>query len=208
MQREMLIAILPWLSVLVVSCLCLCLLVRAFGGTWSRERLRSLHADQTGAVQSLSFVLTLPVFVMVLLFILQVSQLMIGTVTVHYAAFAAARSAAVWIPANLGTGEEENRVGGLQFRSRAANGTTYRMLPGGAKFNQIRYAAALACAPISPSRNTSAGATRSAGSGAAFLTARLLAPGATQLPRTAARIAGIVATAPGGVKHGTQVAGP
>jgi hypothetical protein len=34
-------------------------------------------------VQSLSFVLTLPVFIMVMLMIVQVSQLMIGTVVVH-----------------------------------------------------------------------------------------------------------------------------
>ena len=52
-------------------------------------------------MQSLSFVLTLPVFILVMMMIVQVSQLMIGIVVVHYAAFAAARSAAVWIPAAM-----------------------------------------------------------------------------------------------------------
>ena len=52
-------------------------------------------------MQSLSFVLTLPLFIMVMMMIVQVSQLMIGMVVVHYAAFAAARSAAVWIPAAM-----------------------------------------------------------------------------------------------------------
>ena len=50
-------------------------------------RLRQLHADQRGSAQSLSFVLTLPLFIMVLLFIVQVSQLMIGKVVVEYAAY-------------------------------------------------------------------------------------------------------------------------
>ena len=54
------------------------------------SRLRNLHGDQCGAVQSLSFVLVLPLFVMVMLFIVQVSQLMIGTIVVHYSAYAAA----------------------------------------------------------------------------------------------------------------------
>ena len=52
-------------------------------------------------MQSLSFVLTLPVFIFIMMMIVQVSQLMIGIVVVHYAAFAAARSAAVWIPAAM-----------------------------------------------------------------------------------------------------------
>ncbi len=64
-------------------------------------RLLTLHRDEAGSIQSLSFVLTLPVFIFVMLMIVQVSQLMIGIVVVHYAAFAAARSAAVWIPAAM-----------------------------------------------------------------------------------------------------------
>ena len=70
----------------------------------------------TGQRQSLSFVLTLPFFIMILLFIVQVSQLMIGQIVVEYAAFAAARAAAVWIPAydTSAAGEIEpwNRVSG------------------------------------------------------------------------------------------------
>ena len=75
-------------------------------GEFSRAQLRlgrlfKLHRDEVGSVQSLSFVLTLPLFIMIMMMIVQVSQLMIGTVVVHYAAFAAARSAAVWIPAAM-----------------------------------------------------------------------------------------------------------
>ena len=64
-------------------------------------RLLTLHRDEAGNIQSLSFVLTLPVFIFVMLMIVQVSQLMIGIVVVNYAAFAAARSAAVRIPAAM-----------------------------------------------------------------------------------------------------------
>ena len=47
---------------------------------------------------------------MIMMFIVQVSQLMIGTIVVHYAAFAAARTAIVWIPARLGLEESENCI--------------------------------------------------------------------------------------------------
>src|SRR5687767_11915386 len=60
-----------------------------------------LHADELGSVQSLSFVLTVPLFIMLMLLAVQITQLMIGQIVVHYAAFAAARSAAVWIPARV-----------------------------------------------------------------------------------------------------------
>jgi len=66
-------------------------------------RLRRLHRDEAGNVQSLSFVLTLPIFIMLMMLIVQASQLMIGQVVVEYAAVAAARSAIVWIPAAVGT---------------------------------------------------------------------------------------------------------
>ena len=48
-------------------------------------------AIKPGSVQTLSFVLTLPIFIMVMMLIVQVSQLMIGLIVVHYAAYAAAR---------------------------------------------------------------------------------------------------------------------
>ena len=85
-------------------------LARLSGARIELGRLRRLHADQQGSVQSLSFVLTLPLFIMVLLFIVQVSQLMIGQIVVEYAAFAAARAAAVWIPAGLAGGEDSNCI--------------------------------------------------------------------------------------------------
>ncbi len=79
------------------------------------HRLRRLHRHQGGAAQSLSFVLTLPLFVALMIFIIQLAQLMMATIVVHYAAFAAAHSAIVWIPSRLDALiEPENCIGTWQ----------------------------------------------------------------------------------------------
>ncbi len=131
MTSESLIDCLPYVTGILLSAWVLRLLVACSGARWitptdscsraaggdalgtttSSLSLRQLHRDETGAVQSLSFVLTLPLFVMVMLFIVQLSQITIGRLAVEYAAMAAARSAAVWIPANMGDAyETENRI--------------------------------------------------------------------------------------------------
>jgi hypothetical protein len=122
-------------------------------------------------VQSLSFVLTLPLFIMIMMMIVQVSQLMIGLVVVNYAAFAAARSAAVWIPAAMAAPEGPCCISSYAVDPDAPNqvepelnptasdygpssgGLTYKIEPGSPKFDKIASAAILACVPISPSRN-------------------------------------------------------
>ncbi len=101
MTRAVLAACLPWLGLLAVSWLMLWLLARVNRARPEWGRLGRLHGDQVGSVQSFSFVLTLPFFLMVVLFILQISQLWITTIVVHYAAFSAARSAIVWIPSRV-----------------------------------------------------------------------------------------------------------
>jgi hypothetical protein len=167
----MLTACLPWLAVLVVSYLLACFLVRVSRARLQLGRLKQLHRDQQGGVQSLSFVLTLPIFIMVMMLIVQVSQLMIGIVVVHYAAFAAARSAIVWIPASLEVPEASNCLS-YYFPDPAATdqvfpildpadpnygprdgGVTYLLAKGGPKYNKIKLAAILATMPISPSRD-------------------------------------------------------
>ena len=96
-------------------------LVRLNRAGFQWRRLLLLHADEGGSAQALSFVLTLPIFVWVMLFIVQVSQLMIATIAVNYAAFAAARSAIVWIPANIAGVETENCVAGYTPDLNAQN---------------------------------------------------------------------------------------
>jgi hypothetical protein len=138
-------------------------------------RLRRLHGDQRGTVEGVSLVLALPLFVFVILFIVQVSQLWIAEMVVHYAAYAGARAAAVWIPARLEGGvETENCVWAYvpdpsvpeqpapitdpedpSFgpAQDAGLGDYYRMAETGRKYEKIRSAVVLALVPISPSRD-------------------------------------------------------
>src|SRR5208282_4682418 len=101
MARAILTACLPWLGLLLLLFLAAWVLLRFSRVQLRLGRLFKLHGDEAGNVQSLSFVLALPLFIMIMMMIVQVSQLMIGIVVVNYAAFAAARSAAVWIPATM-----------------------------------------------------------------------------------------------------------
>lgn len=158
MNRELLISLLPYLAAIVGSLLVLRGLVWLSGARWKFTHLAGLHRDQQGSVQSLSFVLTLPVFILIMMFIVQLSQIVIAKMVVQYAAFAAARSAVVWIPANLGPGQEmENQIGAYQYLAdwRDENGVLfhiYQVAPDGPKFSKVHLAAAMACMPLAPTR--------------------------------------------------------
>ena len=91
----------PALFALGVALVALIVVIRQSGCRLDLRRLGQLHRCQRGGVQSLSFVLTLPVFVMLVMFIVQVSQLMIAQVVVNYAAYGAARSLAAWVPQHV-----------------------------------------------------------------------------------------------------------
>ena len=78
MFHAILTACAPWLACLLLLLLAAWALVRFSRAQLRLGRLLNLHRDENGSVQSLSFVLTLPLFIMVMLFIVQVSQLMIG----------------------------------------------------------------------------------------------------------------------------------
>ena len=159
MHGDILQACLPWLGILLGTVVFLWLLLKLAGSRSQWRRLLQLHRDEGGGVQSLAFVLTVPIFVMVVLLIVQVSQLMIGIALVHYSAYAAARSAIVWIPADTGGDEGENRISDRFLDDNAGipsddeNDKTYTIRPGSAKYRKIELAAAMACMPIAPSRD-------------------------------------------------------
>lgn len=165
MTRAILLSCWPCLAAMLVAFGTLSLLVRLSGARWNLPHLRMLHACQKGSTQTVSFVLTLPVFIMVVLFIVQMSQLMIGTTVVHYAAFAAARSASVWIPASLISEmrggrdlEEEHRYDPANLfqgfePGQLGNPMTIDQVAGQSnKLRKIWLAAVNACAVASPSR--------------------------------------------------------
>jgi len=175
MGRTVLQACWPWMAWWIGSCGILWLLARAGRARFRWGRLRRLHGDQRGTAQGLSFVMVLPLFIFVIMFIVQVSQLWIAEMVVHYAAYAGARAAAVWIPARLTGGvETENCVWAYEDdpslpdpsapitdpddpsfgpAQDAAVGDYYRMAPLGRKYEKIRSAVVLALVPISPSRD-------------------------------------------------------
>ena len=91
----------PALLALGTAMVMLAVVIRASGCRLNLRRLGELHRCQKGGVQSLSFVLTLPIFVMIVMFIVQVSQLMIAQVVINNAAYGAARSLAAWVPQHV-----------------------------------------------------------------------------------------------------------
>ncbi|MBX3452354.1 MAG: pilus assembly protein [Planctomycetaceae bacterium] len=164
MHRDILMACLPCLIALAIGCASLVVLCRVSRAGCNWRRLFELHRCQRGGVQSLAFVLTVPVFLMILLFIVQVSQLMVAQMIVHYAAFAGARAAAVWIPAALddhsdGTEltdlvEIENRI--LAYPTIQQDGTmlvTCEPDSASQKLRTIRLAVLQAAMGMCPSRD-------------------------------------------------------
>ncbi len=208
METRVLAACLPWLPWLGGAAVLLVLLLRAARPQPDLRRLRRLHGDQTGGVQSLSFVLTLPLLLMVVMLIVQISQLMIGTIVVHYAAFAAGRAAAVWIPAATAGSEQANCISSYFPDPDAAHqapppldpagpdygpsagGTWWVIRPESPKGERIRRAAALACVPIAPSRDTGADLSADDAATAAVLQEAYVALGPARAadPRTARRL--------------------
>ncbi len=159
MHREIFIACLPYLIAIFVCIAVLWCLIWLSGVRLRIAHLFRLHRDEAGGVQSLSFVLTLPLFIIIMMFIVQLSQITIAKVVVEYSAFAAARSAIVWIPATTGMDEEmENEISQIYRLEdvQAENGkvySVYEVAPGSPKYNKIHMAAAMACMPVCPSRD-------------------------------------------------------
>jgi hypothetical protein len=145
----------PWALALLVTCGAIATLVRVARSTFDyRPSTFDLHRDERGSVQSLSFVLTMPLFIMLMMLAVQLTQVMIGQMLVHYAAFAAGRAASVWIPARVDwEGYSENRIGERVPEGNEGGGELYRVVNEGPKYEKIREAAALACLPLGPSRD-------------------------------------------------------
>lgn len=150
MHRQILIACLPCLIALAIAFALLHAVLRFSGGRLRLARLRDLNRCEAGGVQSLAFVLTLPMFLMVVMFIAQIGLMMVAQITVNAAAFAAARSAAVWIPAYVDPVEHENHMSGLSSDGACRLDATSARTS--LKHSKIFDAATLACVPIAPSR--------------------------------------------------------
>lgn len=155
MHRDMLIDCLPLAIGMIVCAACLRVLMSVAHARFQPQILWQLARDERGTVQSLSFVLTVPIFIMVLMFLVQLAQITMGRLVVEYAAFAAARSAVVWIPAAV-EGEPANCIGNRFYRGEVEQpsglASQYEIELVGAKAQRIHLAAASACLAICPSR--------------------------------------------------------
>ncbi len=84
--------------------------------------------------------------------LVQLCQVLMGVMTVQYAAFAAARSAVVWIPASVEDGgETQNDIDKIIIRGQTID-LTPASRQNNRKFREIHAAAAQACVAISPAR--------------------------------------------------------
>lgn len=196
MHRAILLAWLPLVGWLLAAALGVWLVARMSGARFSPARLRRLHHCEAGSVQTLSFILTLPVFIMLVMFIVQVAELMMGIAIVNYAAFAAARAACVWLPAQVpAVEEEENRLypeslgGGQsvypQWMTRERElGFSSGPLRQYWKYHKVWAAAAEACLATSPSRNYYPGDDAASDTFAIISAlASTLAPASTRYPQ-------------------------
>lgn len=162
MHRAILIAWFPWFLSLVAAGLGVWCVLRFGGARLELGKLRRLPRCEGGGVQSLSFVLTLPLFILLLMFIVQIAELMVGIAVVHYAAFAAARAAIVWLPAEVPPYEPANLVDiqtldgeKSHYPVWVSHILTFNDIPWERnwKYRKIWTAATMACATISPSRD-------------------------------------------------------
>ena len=159
MHRAILEACFPLFLWMLGAFVALWATLRISGAQFSPGKLKRLHGCQEGGVQTLSFVLTLPLFMMIVLFIVQVAELMIGVTVVHYAAFAAARAAIVWIPSEM-PGEAANEFDPIALNADksvypvwVSKEISFEAIPSGRawKYHKIGTAAAMNCVSIAPS---------------------------------------------------------
>ena len=156
MSQSVLFACLPWAAILVAAVITARILVWFSDARLSLSRLCSIHRCQRGSVQSLSFVLTLPFFVMIIMLIVQVSHIMFANILIQYSAYAAARSAIVWIPANATADESANRIASFDHPVYNLTDTRHHhefTSYDGPKMSKIKTAAMMALMPLGPSRD-------------------------------------------------------
>ncbi|MDG2207349.1 MAG: TadE/TadG family type IV pilus assembly protein [Pirellulales bacterium] len=144
------------LAIIAVLLLILRAMIHLSGARRRPQGIASLHGDQRGSVQSLSFVITLPIFILIMMGIVQVAQIMLAKVVVEYAALASTRAATVWVSQYISTEsayiEQRNCIGNSPLDRSDTPYTIPTENSTSAKISRIRMAAHLACLPICPSQ--------------------------------------------------------
>ncbi|MCD4699196.1 MAG: pilus assembly protein [Phycisphaerae bacterium] len=115
---------------------CLAGLYILTGAAWrmGRAQRKSRSRPKEAGTAAIEFALLFPFALMIVLVMIQSMLLVAGNLAVHHAAYAAARSAIVWVPENLSHDEPKNVL--------ASPGSS-------AKLHRIRSAAVYAVMPVS-----------------------------------------------------------
>jgi hypothetical protein len=136
MRAELVGAIAPFLAAALAAFVATLAFARLLTGRL--RRLRLPRFGEAGTVE-LEFAMAFPFFLMSVLTVVQMALLINATLIVDYAAFCAARSAAVWVPYSL-----PNEPPGTLAEDRSRS----------EKWTRIRRAATFATLPISPRATT------------------------------------------------------
>jgi hypothetical protein len=115
--------VLALLAGLIGSVVCL----RAIARLAPRRSWRDLNRAEDGASYSLGFMIVMPIFVLTVCLVVETTLILVTKIGTTYAAYAAARSAVVWVPSGVsrGTAEGKMKLAAVQAMTPFASGATH-----------------------------------------------------------------------------------
>jgi Flp pilus assembly protein TadG len=131
-----------WLigAAVIVACL------RAIARKSPHRSWRDLARAEDGASYSLGFMIVMPIFVLTVCLVVETTLILVTKIGTTYAAYAAARSAVVWVPSGVGSdaAQAKMKTAAVQAMTPFASGATHHQpiasIPSPADFAQY-YAA-------------------------------------------------------------------
>lgn len=100
-----------WLLGLVaLGALAIGLLRAARRNSAERRAWRGLNRCEAGAAYSLSYMLTIPLIALIICLVVDLTLILVAKIGTVYAAYAAARTAVVWVPSGVSPGTAKDKV--------------------------------------------------------------------------------------------------
>jgi hypothetical protein len=115
--------IIAWAAGLVIAIACL----RTLGRFASRRSWRDLNRAEDGASYSLGFMIVMPIFVLVVCLVVETTLILVTKIGTTYAAYAAARSAVVWVPSGVdrSVAQRKMKLSAVQAMTPFSSGATH-----------------------------------------------------------------------------------
>lgn len=98
------------LGVVALGMLALAMCRAARRSSAERRAWRGLHGCEAGAAYSLSYMLTIPLIALIVCLVVDLTLILVAKIGTVYAAYAAARSAVVWVPSGVSAGTAQDKV--------------------------------------------------------------------------------------------------